>query len=289
MPDPERRSISATQSPALLNCSPYVTRWMLWHHFANGTDLGLTEDERMREGKRIQPLVLERAADELRLTVTPHDERYVRKGQLGATRDATVYCPERGPGAVEIKCVFDYRVWMAEWEGGARVPPHIEVQHQQQMLVGDGKESFEWGVIAVWVCASQVYFERSPNSALWSRLRSDAAQFFDDIAARREPDPFGLTIEMGWLEELYPTVPRKVLDLRETEGAEIYARKAATYLRAAAEKRAYHSVTDALRSEFRALARDAETILLPGNAVVKWGKRNRITVSVPGLETEENE
>lgn len=285
MPDPTKQTISATQSSALLNVNPYFTKWMLYHHFANGMDLGCEENDRIREGRRMQPLLLERAAAEFRLVVEPNEgNAYVRNGLLGATRDAQIICPDRGPGALETKCVFDYQVWMAEWEGGKRVPPHVEIQLQQQMLVGDGKESFAWGVICVWVAAAQFYFERKPVGNLWQRLLVEAGAFFRDVEAKREPDPFGLSVEMRWLEELYPTIPHKTLDLRDDEDAEVMTRKAATYLRAKGESRMREKLTEALRAEFKALAKDNETVLLPGNAVIRWGARNRLKVTVPGAE-----
>jgi hypothetical protein len=283
MPDPTKQTISASQSSALLNANPYYTRWMLYHHFANGMDLGCEENDRIREGRRMQPLVLERAAAELRLAVEPNEhDVYVRNGLLGATRDAVIICPDRGPGALETKCVFDYQQWMTEWDGGRRVPPHVEIQLQQQMMVGDGAEPFAWGVICVWVAAAHYYFERTPAESLWVRLRSEASAFFGDVAATREPDPFGLTVEMGWLEELYPTVPHKTLDLRDDEAAELFTRKAAIYLRTKTAERLNGKVAESLRAEFKALAKDNETVLLPGNAVVKWGARNRLKVTVPG-------
>lgn len=101
-------------------------------------------------GTRLQPLIIEQAARDLKLDVFPCDT-YVRNGNLGCTRDAEIICPDRGPGALEVKAVFDYKTWMREWDGGNSVPRHIEIQHQTQMLVGDGKVPFSWGVIAAWV------------------------------------------------------------------------------------------------------------------------------------------
>lgn len=289
MPDPTKQTISATQMPALLNVSPYFSRWMLYHHFIGSAELGAYEDERIREGKRLQPFVLSRATDELRLLIVPN-EAYIRRGLLGATRDALITCPDRGPGALETKCVFDYRVWMSEWSGGERVPPHIELQLQQQMFVGDGEKPFDWGVITVWVCASQRYFERRPIPALWERFEREGAAFFADIAARREPDPFGLTIEMDWLEQLYPTVPHKTLDLREVPGAARYAEKTAVYQQTKLDAGVNEKVAEALRAEFMALAKDAETVLLPGNAIIriKTQKRGRrLSVVPPNSDPEE--
>src|SRR5262245_10974515 len=101
MPDPQRETLSATQTPALFHVSPYLTRWMLYQHFAKGLAIDKAGDTRMDWGKRLQPLVLEKAAEDLRLQVRPNEETYHRRNRLGATRDATIVDPDRGPGALE--------------------------------------------------------------------------------------------------------------------------------------------------------------------------------------------
>src|SRR6202030_4173403 len=124
----------------------------------------------MSWGTKLQPLIIEQVAQERGLEVIPNDDTYVRRGLLGCTRDATIIAPGIGPGALEIKCVFDYRVWMQKWNGGKSVPREVEIQLQQQMYVGAATEnvrthmgdplsSYKWGLIAVWVCADLYYFE----------------------------------------------------------------------------------------------------------------------------------
>jgi hypothetical protein len=150
-------TISATEAPALFNVSPYVTRWMLYKKFADGVDIDGAEDARMSWGKKLQPLIVAQAAEELRLEVRSNAEDvYHRRGLLGCTRDAEIICPDRGRGALETKCVFDYGVWMRDWAGGKMVPRTHEIQLQQQMLVGDAEHGevgehgpqYDWGVIA---------------------------------------------------------------------------------------------------------------------------------------------
>lgn len=285
MPDPEKKSVSATQASALWNLSPYVTRWMLWQHFANGMSIEPeTIDDRIREGKRMQPLVLERAANELRLQVIPNDESYVRRGQIGCTRDAVIVCPDRGPGALETKCVFDYRTWMTEFGGGAFVPRQMEIQLQVQMLVGDGRDPYEWGVLAIWVAASQFYFERAPMPDLWRDLVTEADKFFEDVATWREPDPFGMPVELPYLEAVYPTKEGTVLDLREREDADLFVDKAKAFLRTRAVANENKKIADAYRAEFIATLKGHELALLAGGGSLRMGKRNRLTVYVPGVE-----
>src|SRR5262249_40260636 len=216
MPDPHRQTVSASQSAALFNASPYLTRWMLWQHHARGPPLGAAEDSRMKWGRILEPAIVEQASRDLRLECRPNvGGEYVRAGRLGCTRDAMIVCPDRGPGALECKCCFDYATWMRDWEGGRAVPPHIEIQLQTQMLVGSGAgPGWNWGTIAVWVCGGEIkYFERKPIVELWTKLEIEAAAFFASLIADEEPNPFGAAIELPWLNDLFPTTRGETLDL----------------------------------------------------------------------------
>jgi hypothetical protein len=265
MPDPLRKTISATQAPALFNVSPYYTRWMLYQHFANGLDLDSGADARMNWGKKMQPLIVEQAAAELALEVRPNaEDTYHRRGLLGCTRDATIICPDRGPGALEIKCVFDYATWMRDWNGGKSVPRQNEIQLQQQMLVGDeAGESYRWGQIAAWVAGELHYFERAPIPELWRRLEQEAAEFWIAVTSKVEPEPFGATVEVPWLTELFPTVKGNALDLSADAAAEDTAQKIADYKYAKGQESAFGRAADLLRAEILALAKDHDEVLLP--------------------------
>lgn len=286
MPDPTRQTISATEASALWNVSPYVTRWMLFQKFANGVDIDAEEDVRMSWGKKLQPLILQQAAEDLRLEVIPNDDdAYHRRGLLGCTRDATIICPDRGPGALETKCVFDYRTYMSAWQGGKIAPAPYEIQLQQQMLVGEA-EPYKWGVIAVW-CAGEVhYFNREPIPDLWDKLNEEAAAFFQSVADKQEPDPFGAPIEIEWLTKLLPTERGKVIDLSADETAAVrsYCDIAEAYVQAKGHENAGKNLAEPLRAKLLALARDAQEVWLPGAIKVSIGgneKSKRLKVFVP--------
>ena len=282
MPDPTLKTISATESPALFNVSPYVTRWMLWQKFARGMNLDSPADSRMTWGKKLQPLIIDQAAEDLKFTVIPNtDDTYRRRGLLGCTRDATIICPDRGPGALETKCVFDYRTWMADWDGGKSAPKHYEIQLQQQMLVGDGEKPYEWGVLVAWVAGDVHYFERAPISKLWDALNAEAPAFFDDVKAEREPNPFGAPIEIPWLTKLFPTERGKSIDLSD-DGK--LAEAAVQYRDAKEQEAAGARTAEPLRAKLLAAAKDAEEIVLCDGLkfrVRPHGKGKRITVHDP--------
>ena len=265
MPDPTKATISATQSPGLFGVSPYVTRWMLWQSFAKGVNIDSPADSRMTWGTKLQPLIVAQAAEDLKLEVRPNDgDVYHRRGLLGCTRDATIICPDRGPGALETKCVFDYRTWMADWQGGKVAPRHYEIQLQQQMAVGDETRAYEWGVLAVWVAGDVHYFERKPIVDLWKRLADEAGAFFESVNTGTEPDPFSVPIEIEWLVKLLPTEAGKIIDLSEDTAAEVHSLAVRAYRDAKEQENAGKRTAEPLRAKLLALARDAEKVKLPG-------------------------
>lgn len=286
MPDPTRKTISATEVSGLFGVSPYVTRWMLWQKFARGIDIDVDEHSRMTWGKKLQPLIIEQAAEDLALEVQPNaDDTYHRRGLLGCTRDATIICPSRGPGALETKCVFDYRAWMTDWTGGKSAPRYHEIQLQQQMLVGDENgEPYRWGIIAAWVAGDLHYFEREPIPELWEKLRGEAADFFTTVQENAEPNPFGEPVEIEWLVKLLPTQRGKIIDLSDDPAAESHCEIARQYLHAKEQENGGKRTAEPLRGKLLALARDAEEVALPYGIKVRIGgneKSKRLSVYVP--------
>ena len=297
MPDPDRKTLSATESPALFGASPYLTRWMLYQKFANGENLDKPADERMDWGKKMQPIIISQVSSDRGLEVVPNPDAYVRRGLLGCTRDATIIAPGIGPGALEIKCVFDYRVWMQKWNGGKTVPREIELQLQQQMYVGEGDDkrgyefnsSYDWGLIAVWVCADMYYFERKPVPELWTDLERKAIGFFSDVRSKREPDPFGAAVELPLLNKLYPMQPGNVLDLSADQDHVKTSEKVSLYDHLKSEKSGLEANVEKYRVELLALAKDAEYVKLPCGVsfrVKRVGKAGRtIDAYIPETPT----
>lgn len=285
MPDPTLQTISATEAPGLFNVSPYVTRWMLWQRFANGMEIDVEPDARMNWGRKLQPLIIDQAADDLRLEAVQNEQdTYVRRGLLGCTRDATIICPDRGPGALETKCVFDYRTWMADWNGGKQPPRHHEIQLQQQMFVGDGVQPYQWGVLTAWVAGELHYFERKPIDELWQKLYAAAERFFAEVRDKREPDPFGSVAELPWLAAMFPTVRGNEIDLTAHPDAAAYLEATVQYRLAKEQEAAGSRTAEPLRAKLLAFIKDADRVLLPDGVridVTPLHKGKRLKVYVP--------
>jgi len=271
MPDPHRTSVSSSEVAALFGRSPYMTRWMLYHRM-RGAKVEEPENARMSWGTKMEPLILEQAAEELALRVIPnYGRRYSRRGHLGCTRDATIIDPSRGPGTLEVKSVFDYKQWMEKWDGGATPPDHIYLQAQLQMAVGNYRNgAFKWGKIAAWVCGELQYFDIEPEPDMWNDMEAEAAALVRDVHAGKEPDPAGEPVELPWLTRFFPFNEKAVVDLRNERPERIgeIINAALDY----EEAKKLCSVNDKLaercKARLLALAQGAATIMLPGDIYV---------------------
>lgn len=277
MPDPTKATVSATQIAALFNRSKWDTRWTLWKQF-RGEVPDRKEDGRMSWGKKMQPLVLEQAVEDLALEVFPNwADRYDRKGVIGATRDAAVRCPDRGDGALEIKCVFDYGVWMRAWGGGTVVPFDYEAQLQAQMYVGSanpsGEPPYKWGVIAAWVCGDMYYFERKPDEEFQKAMTAQAEYFLQQVELDMEPDPMGVELELPELARSWGVpVPKTHLDLRDFEDARAVAEIARMYDYAGEQERFWKKTRATTKAQLLAASKDHEELALPGGVYVNFNK-----------------
>jgi hypothetical protein len=286
MPDPDRKTVSATESPALFDASPYITRWMLYRRFKHGDVVEAEPNERMYWGKELQPLILKKAAADLKLEVQPNvNDTYQRHNKfvVGCTRDALIYDPVRGWGSLETKCVFDYGVWFRDWQSGAIIPRHHEIQLQHQMFVGDGNDAHTWGVLAAWVCGEMKYYERKPIPEFIDNLKAEVGGFLAEVQLNREPDPFGSPIEYPLLVKLFDPEPGAILELpddyRLAEIARLYKDFSET-------NKFYEKGAAAARLELIKVAKnDYEALHLPGDIWVHLRKSKagalRVRVDIP--------
>lgn len=271
MPDPTKKTISATEMAGLLGVSPYLTKWMLYQKFAKGIEPANPAHNRMDWGLKLEPLILEQAAEDLHLEVRTNrqpdgSQIYMRRGLLGCSRDADIYDPQAGPGACEAKACFDYRTLMQEWDGGKTPPRHVEIQLQVQLYVGDGVTPYGWGTVPLWCGAEMTYFHRKPMPDLWAKFEEEAKAFFDDVAAGREPEPFGSPVEMPLLKQIFDKPSGEIIKaidiMSELEATRLAQRVVdADYQRV--QRLAAEKVEENCKAELLAILKDADEIELP--------------------------
>ena len=264
MPDPTHRTVSASQAAALLNVHPYLTRWMLYQKFVAPT-ADEDDDNRLRWGRLMQPLILAEAARDLRMQVRPNEaDTYVRRGVLGCTRDADIIAPDLGPGALEVGVAFDYRSFAERWGGGAAPPMDKEIQVQVQMYVGDGAKPYGHGMLGVWCAGEMHYLERRPDEPLWRELEREATQFLADVEARREPEALGTTLELPMALARYRKGGAGALDLSEpTEANRKLLEAVQMFAWARDQAGAADKTKEGCRAQIVLAAKDADEVLLP--------------------------
>jgi hypothetical protein len=271
LPDALKQTISATEMPMLLGVSPYGTRWTLYQRFAKGVEMPSPDHNRLSWGTKMEPLLLEQAAADLKLEVATNrqpdgSQVYVRRGLLGCSRDADIYDPQRGPGALETKCCFDYKILMQEWDGGKTPPRQHEIQLQQQMYVGNGHVPFDWGCIALWCGGDMTYFQRKPMLDLWAKFEVEAMQFFEDVRAGNEPEPFGSPVEVPLLKQLFTRETGEIINAVELFG-EVEATKLAQQVVDAEYQRVQRLAAEKVEEETKAkllgILKEADEIELP--------------------------
>lgn len=202
MPDPLRKTVSASQVPAIFGLSPYQSRFSLYHWMRGTVDESRKEHGRMTFGTFVEPFILERAAEVLRLDVRHNKEQsYFRHASypLGCTIDADVVCPVRGPGVIQAKAV-DRSVFREGWTDRT-APKFIELQLATEMLVTGS----QWGAIAVMIGNNDNVriYERIRSPKLEAKIIEAAALFLADVKGGYEPDPIGAQDEIDVLDQLY--------------------------------------------------------------------------------------
>lgn len=274
MPDADRKTVSASQVAALYDKSPYLTKFMLYQHFAKGLSIEAEPNERMEIGSLLEDDILELARRRLRLDITPNRE-YVRHAvlPLGCTTDANITDPSLGAGVVEAKSV-DWLTWKESWTEEF-APPHIELQVQAQMLVLGSA----WGVIAALIGGNELrVYKRLPNPEVHESLAAESKSFMQDVHTGVEPDPLGQPKEWPFLKAMYPeTKVGKVVVVNEQSADDLCLE----YKEGSENETLYGDMREQAKIKLLALAGDAEVLTTPTHSVYfKRDKRGAVRLSI---------
>lgn len=280
MPDQSKKTVSASQVAGLFNRSPYCTRWMLYQGFKNGMPLGDdgAPGDRMTWGQRLEPAILRAVADELRLDVVANTRYDVMPDlPLGCTRDADLVDPSLGYGVVEVKNV-DGLIYKQTWDE-EHAPPHIEIQHQAQMMVPHPTLGMpKWGVLACLVGGNELkILRRSHGVEMQKDIRTEVIKFFAEIGAGKEPDPLGTEREVRGLQFLYPErTPGKIISRFDDEDS---AQLVEEYQAISAQRLDLEKTEKALKAKILILGQGAEIVNLP-RYELRYKQRTRAPMQV---------
>lgn len=252
--------ITSTEISALFNCSPYTTRFELWHRKHDKTVVELEPNDRLRWGTRLQDSIAAGIAEDNGWKIRKMDE-YIRMDgeRLGASFDFAIEEIDgvKVNGLLEIKNV-DALIFRDGWilDGdNMEAPPHIELQAQQQLLVSNA----DFNYIGALVGGNRVVLmKREPDLSIQKAILKANDDFWKSINAGEMPEPdFERDAEFIIAMNSHAE-PGKVIDVKDTPAilslVELYLMLSAK-MKEAKEKK------DALKAEILTHIGDAEKVL----------------------------
>lgn len=274
--------VGASEVAALFDCSPYLTKFELWHR-KNGTIAtpdfnalgpdGTPEDERIYWGVRLEAAIIEAAKERYGYQDREQIERLTNGKGLGGHPDRCVTCPERGPGILEIKTAD----WLVRKEWGDEPPAHYLLQSQSYQ----GLDGVQWGDVLVLVGGNRLErFCYDFRPKIYAEIEKRVADFWSSVGANNPP-PADYTRDLDTIADLYRQGNDETVDLtsdnlaHEAAAAFLFAKEA----RLDAEKR-----EDAARAELLDKLGAASFATLNGFTV-----RATTVASIPDREAEPGE
>jgi predicted phage-related endonuclease len=270
MPDPTKKTLSASQLAGLFGHSPYVTKFLLWNHFKHGLDIDADDNILLDWGRFMQPFMFKQVQSEFtfdRLEENATDLYYRHPTlPIGCTPDGYAWDAKRGGlGVVETKFVG----WQAFKDGWTefRAPLHYEIQLQAQMMVPHPEHGPpQWGMFAVAEHGQSItmrYYNRDHIKQIQDEIAERSVAFFKSL----DGEPPAVTespIEMPGIRQLWPVVePTKHLDKRDEPFAEELTNLMSMYDTADNQEYSGKKTKEDLKPKIIELMKDAATLRVP--------------------------
>lgn len=198
--------ITSTESAALFEMSPYLTRFELYHRKLGRAIVELPPGERMLWGIRLQDVIARGIAEDFGVKVRKLNQ-YMRivDARMGSSFDFEIVgllepwdgedtelrqmYREHGVGNFEIKCV-DFLVFRDQWtvndDKSIEAPAHIEIQVQHQLHVSDRP----WAAIGVLVSGhTPKILIRGRDAEVGIAIEARVRELFAMVREGRTPEP----------------------------------------------------------------------------------------------------
>ena len=245
------KDITSTEVSCLFGCSPYSTKFELWHRKKFGAIVQLKENERMFWGTKLQDAIATSIAEEQCWIIRRMDE-YIRNTELriGSSFDFAI----SDDGLLEIKNVDSLAFrdgWLVNGDN-IEAPPHIELQVQHQLAVS-GKA---YAYIGALVGGNTLkLIRREPMPDIIAAIKLKVAEFWKSVDEDIEPSPTFPQDAEAVIQLAQYAEPGKVI-----AGTDDLATKAAEYKRLGDEIRERQTVRDTLKAEILMAIGDAEKV-----------------------------
>lgn len=225
------QDITSTEVSTLFGLNPRKTLFQLWHEKKAGKIIEIEETERMKWGKRLEPVVAKGIAEDKGWIVSPFKD-YIRLQELriGSSFDYKIDEMESDSSKeiftkvnipLEIKTVDRqfYKTWFNK-EGELEAPYHIELQVQHQMLVGGFDEAY----LVVLFSGNEAHIlHRKFNQEIANAIVAKCQEFWQKIESN-EPYAPDYEADAGFIKEMYAkAVEGSVIDATQDDELKVWA------------------------------------------------------------------
>lgn len=246
--------VTSTEVAALFDCSPYLTRFELFHRKRDKVVVDGEASERMKWGNRLEAPIALGIAEDKGWDVRPMKE-YMRDAtaRIGASFDYAID-PD---GILEVKNVDQWAYkdgWIVEDDGRVEAPPHIELQVQTQLMVSGRAYAY----IGALVGGNRVaLMKREPEAKIQEAIRREAVAFWKSVDDNQPPTPDFIK-DAEFIKRLYSKVEEgKIIDAK---GNKEWLDLALMYKQRTAEVKLAENARDEVKSKIRIMMGDAEKV-----------------------------
>lgn len=262
IPVEERKNwVGSSESAVLLGCSPYATKFEIWHQKAGNIPVeSLDGQERIEAGKFLEPAIGAWASDKWGWPIRNFGDylRHESVPRMGASLD---FEAESDGAPVEIKNVdgLIFRdQWACEGDEITDAPLHILVQVQHQLACRPG---IDHGWIIACVAGNQLKRMRVPrHGRIIERIEREVASFWGSVEAGQEPRP-DFQADAASIAALYVIAGDLIKDMK---GDERLARLCQEYHDAKEVEKEAKGVASARRAEILTIIGDTKKVFADG-------------------------
>lgn len=244
------QDITSTDCAALFGLSKYKTLFELWHEKKENVVYSIEENERMKWGSRLEPVIAQGLADDKGWQIEPKKD-YYRIDDLRAGSSFDFFITNEN-ALLEIKNV-DGLVYKREWSDD-EAPAHIELQVQHQLLVS--------GLSKAYICAlvggnDVKLIERSRDKKIIDSIIKKIAAFWKSIEENNPPKPDYERDAEFIISQYSFAEPGKLYAGSDLESIKKYVLK---YKRAGDLEKRIKSVKDKMKAHILEIIQDSEKV-----------------------------
>lgn len=247
-------NLNSTEVSALFGINPYLTLFELWHRKKDNLTVDFEGNERIDWGARLEKVIAKGIAEDEGWKIRKMDEyKYDPDLRLGSSFDYQI----GDNGHLEIKNV-DAMIFKDGWlveDGQIEAPPHIEMQVQVEMAIGEFAFNYIGGLVGG---NSVKLLKREPDEKVITAIYKKTAWFWNSILENKEPKP-DFSRDADTIRRLYSQAEAgKVLDVRGNADVQGWADK---YKQLSAQKKEIETQIDEIKSHLIIFAGDSEKII----------------------------